>query len=226
MNTPYRCLATDAPQIADWLKNRGGILLWPSVNLSNLHTSWSTPAHDSDGKPVGKPNWQAAREPGRHITDPADVEVSTPKEVERLKIKLRVSSSGLYIKLTDASAEKLRARKEYWREKTGASVFHTFAHEREGLSDTAIIWADTAVVPLTEWLKANPVKIIECGGCSHWHRVDYHGDCRNDAERFADPEDAAKRLGRPVVEVDAAGTVHPDLFLESQKEKPQPKKEP
>ena len=42
-------------------------------------------------------------------------------------------------------------------------------------------------------------KIIECGCCSCWHRVDFHGDCRQDDERFASPEQAANRLKRDVL---------------------------
>ena len=51
---------------------------------------------------------------------------------------------------------------------------------------------------------ANPlaVNIVECGCCGHYHRADWHGDCRADSERFADAEDAEKRLGKPVVEID------------------------
>ena len=28
------------------------------------------------------------------------------------------------------------------------------------------------------------VEYMECGCCGHWHRSNYWGDCRNDAERF------------------------------------------
>ena len=28
------------------------------------------------------------------------------------------------------------------------------------------------------------IKYLECGCCEHYHREDYYGDCRNDAERF------------------------------------------
>lgn len=27
---------------------------------------------------------------------------------------------------------------------------------------------------------------IECGCCGAYHRTDFHGDCREDSERFAD----------------------------------------
>lgn len=47
----------------------------------------------------------------------------------------------------------------------------------------------------------NAVKVVECGSCSSMHRLDFHGDCRDDRERFADPEDAEAKLGVPVVEV-------------------------
>ena len=46
--------------------------------------------------------------------------------------------------------------------------------------------------------------VFPCGCCDSYHRLDYHGDCRNDAERFADLDDAYNRLGCPVVEVEEA----------------------
>lgn len=50
------------------------------------------------------------------------------------------------------------------------------------------------------------IKIIECGCCSQYHRLNYFGDCRNDDERFADPEDFEARWyggGYPSIEVSA-----------------------
>lgn len=52
----------------------------------------------------------------------------------------------------------------------------------------------------------NPIKIIECGSCSCYHRVNYYGDCRNDNERFADLQDAANHLQKPVIETFADGS--------------------
>lgn len=57
------------------------------------------------------------------------------------------------------------------------------------------------------------VKIIECGCCCQYHRTDFHGDCRNDAERFADAEDAETKIGKPVVEVDTEAPFIPDVGL-------------
>jgi hypothetical protein len=28
-------------------------------------------------------------------------------------------------------------------------------------------------------------RFLECGSCGEYHRENYHGDCRNDAERFS-----------------------------------------
>lgn len=33
--------------------------------------------------------------------------------------------------------------------------------------------------------RLNPPTFEECGCCGHYHRPDYFGDCRNDAQRFS-----------------------------------------
>lgn len=87
--------------IKPWLERDGVILLWRSINLSNPSGWWLTPLGAS------KPNWQAGNEP-EHLL-PADLEVVTYKEVKRIRIHTRVSSSGLSLKLTDFSANRLNA---------------------------------------------------------------------------------------------------------------------
>jgi hypothetical protein len=47
-----------------------------------------------------------------------------------------------------------------------------------------------------------PIPVVYCGCCSGYHRTAFMGDCRVDAERFADYDDAARRLGKPVIDVD------------------------
>lgn len=39
--------------------------------------------------------------------------------------------------------------------------------------------------------------IYECGCCSHYHPWNWNGDCREDANRFADEYDYAERKGIP-----------------------------
>ena len=55
-------------------------------------------------------------------------------------------------------------------------------------------------------VKTPPAQIIECGCCGSFHREAYHGDCRNDAERFADPQESANRLGCETVQAFEDGT--------------------
>lgn len=45
------------------------------------------------------------------------------------------------------------------------------------------------------------IEIVQCGSCDSYHRHEFHGDCRQDDERFASLGDAATRLGKPVNEV-------------------------
>ena len=47
-----------------------------------------------------------------------------------------------------------------------------------------------------------PLRIVECGCCGSYHKTDYSGDCRNDAERFASEDEALERLGVVKVEVE------------------------
>ena len=37
-----------------------------------------------------------------------------------------------------------------------------------------------------------PERFAECGSCGAYHRADYWGDCRNDAERFDVPPEGAE----------------------------------
>lgn len=37
--------------------------------------------------------------------------------------------------------------------------------------------------------------LIACGGCGGWHLEDFEGDCREDSERYAGPEDFEERMG-------------------------------
>ena len=45
-------------------------------------------------------------------------------------------------------------------------------------------------------------RIVECGVCGGYHRVEYGGDCRNDDERFDDEDEALERLDVDSIEVE------------------------
>ena len=103
----HEVMIEDSPKIREWFATRGGIAVWPSVNLSNPGASWTTPRLALDGTPTTKPTWQAGNTP-HEITDPADVVVVTAREVRRFHVAVRIGSQGMSLKLTDASTARVR----------------------------------------------------------------------------------------------------------------------
>jgi hypothetical protein len=139
----------NAPVISKWMLERGGISVWSSINLSNPGASWTTPAHNEDGTPAGKPSWQAASEPSLTITDPDKVGVITPIELQRFHISVR--RGELSLKLTDASSDKLRKRLAHWRERRAdGNVTYRFDY---GNQEAVILGADK-IISLSEWRKS------------------------------------------------------------------------
>ena len=43
--------------------------------------------------------------------------------------------------------------------------------------------------------------LYECGICSSYHEWEWSGDCRDDANRFASPEDYEQRTGKRVGQI-------------------------
>jgi hypothetical protein len=137
-------LLVNAPRIFHWLLTRGGISVWSSINPANPAKSWTTPRLAEDGTLMKKPSWEAAEVP-RVITDPAEVLVSIDTEVKRFKISTQESSDGLYTKLTDASAERIRSEVE----KAGENSYYGFDYERQ----EAIIYQNEKLIPITEYVQ-------------------------------------------------------------------------
>src|SRR5271157_6212623 len=135
----------NAAKFADWLKNRGGIFVWESVNLANPGASWSTPAI-TDGKPTGKPTWQAGNTPVRHITDPSEVLVSRDREIKRFRFGVRMGGNGLSLKVTDGGSRKIRSEVA----KAGNGAYHVFDY----FSQQAVVMAPEKQIPLPEWLES------------------------------------------------------------------------
>ncbi len=154
--TPYVCDSQNATQIFDWLRNRGGILIWGSVNLSNPGASWTSPANDADGKPVTKPNWQCGEVPVRNIVDIKDVQVFTAKEVKRFHVALQMA--GLSAKCTDGSTRKIRSEVDKAAEKYGRVAFYRFDYSTQ----EAVIMIDDEIVSMEDWAKSKDrVEIVE-----------------------------------------------------------------
>lgn len=150
---PHLIEAANAARIYDWLKTRGGLAVWGSVNLSDPTKSWTAPLNDDNGVRKTKPRWECTTEPVRIITDPAEVMVSVPKEVDRFRVAVRMGAQGFMLKLTDASGRKLNARKEKAHAKHNTTVFHEFDYNTQ----EAVIYADTEVVPIEDYIRKNPV---------------------------------------------------------------------
>ena len=143
------CAEQNAHNMMEWLRTRGGLAVWRSVDLSDPSASWTTPVNDKDGKPFTKPTWKAESQPSRIITDAADVVVTTDKVVERFHVATRVGRNGLMVKLTDASSAKLRKKMD----KHGNTACYHFDY---GEYDNAVITVLDTTVPLIEWIEKHP----------------------------------------------------------------------
>lgn len=118
----HDCAIENADAFVDWIKNRGGVAVWNSRNLSNPGRSLSTPNKTKEGEPFPSPDWQVGSSPDLIITDPKEIEVHKDKEVKRFHVAIRQSSNGLMLKCTDASSRRIRKAVE----KAGRGAHHTF----------------------------------------------------------------------------------------------------
>lgn len=156
---PHPTTPANAHRLADWLVHRGGLVLWENHDLSNPGGSVTCPYRDAQGNVKGSPGWRYP-EPGRHIIDPAEVVVETPREVARLKVRLK--QSGMQLKLTDASSRKLRNLMA----QHGEGCWYVFASTGAGEGnpvhglmngwDEAILFVAGDLTPLPEWLAKFP----------------------------------------------------------------------
>lgn len=138
----HHCTLENAPKFLDWLKSRGGIAIWNSIDLSDFEKSWSTPAF-TDGKPTEKPSWKSASKPERVITNAAEIDVCFDKEVKRFRVAIRGASNGLSFKVTSASTQRIRAAVE----KAGEKAYYKFDYGTQ----EAVIMAPDKIVLLSEW---------------------------------------------------------------------------
>lgn len=103
----------DAPRIAGWLANRGGVAIWQSLDLSDAGARTFTPADAS------RPSWRYADKPVEIVTQASDIGVYQEKLYKAFPVSLRRSSNGMTMKLTDNSQRKLDKHMQDCREKHG-----------------------------------------------------------------------------------------------------------
>ena len=78
-----------------------------------------------------------------------------------------------------------------WVTRTGGGFSYVCDFHRRVFEATGTFWKDTETVQ-------NPdegITLYECGICDSLHPWGWDGDCREDANRFADPEEYAERKG-------------------------------
>lgn len=148
----YTVEVAHAHKVEKWLKERGGILLWGSIDLSDLGKSMVTPALDDTGHPVAKPSYQMGNTPADHITSINDVGVIEAKELKRFHVGTRVGSQGFTVKVTDGGTRRIRSEVAKAKEKHGWAWYEfDYGDERN-----AVIMVAGDTVPLTEWVEKNP----------------------------------------------------------------------
>ena len=141
------CQPEHAKQFLEWIKTRGGLALWRSINLSNPDKTWTTPAKSMDGTPMPKQSWEMANEPYRIITDPAEVEVHVPKEVKRFRVGVRMGSQGFSLKVTDGGSRRIK------REVAKAKENYSDAwYEFDYSTQEAVIMVPDSKSPLEEFV--------------------------------------------------------------------------
>lgn len=149
----HECTVDNAPKFLDWIRNRGGVAVWKSINLSNPGASWSSPANNKDGTPMEKPSWQSTNTPVI-FTNPDEIGVATDALFEAFPVALK--QNGMFLHLTDGSQRRVDKALAECEEKHGDAFF------RRGVLDidrpSMGIYYTTEIISLTEWAaKQNPV---------------------------------------------------------------------
>jgi hypothetical protein len=145
MDFQHEVVEHNADRFLEWIQKRGGVAVWESINLSNPGASWSTPAQTEDGQPMKKPTWQAANEPAKIITDPAQIAVLTVKEVKRFHVAVE-HREGFQLVVSDGGSRRIRSEVA----KAGEGAYHVFDYEAY---NNAVIMAPVGKVSLAEWAK-------------------------------------------------------------------------
>lgn len=141
----HDCQVENAPKMLDWIRTRGGVAVWTSLDLSDPGFSMSTPALTTEGQPYAKPHWKLANAPAQVITDPAQIRVITAKEVKRFHVGVRMGAQGLKLKVTDGGTRRIRAAVA----KAGDDAWYEFDYGTQ----EAVIYVPGDAVLLSDWAK-------------------------------------------------------------------------
>jgi len=140
----YRVVRPEcAEKVRSWIAERGGALVWASVDLSEPGKEILTPLKSADGSPCGKPHWKMGNNPVRRLAALSEVEVAVPLEVKRFHVGVRMGAQGLSLKVTDGGTRRIRRECE----KAGEDSWHEFDY---GSYENAVIYKPGKVIPLEE----------------------------------------------------------------------------
>ena len=145
-----------AGRISEWMRSRGGVLVWKSTKGRGPVT---TPVKGPSGFDVRQPD-DTAPEPLR-LTDPDEVGVWDSVEVKRFHVATRLGSQGFLVKVTDGGSRRIRSETCKAEVKYGdGRAWYCFDY---GDEKNAVIMADTEVVSVAEWRKRHE-KEASCPG--------------------------------------------------------------
>ena len=144
----HECTVENAAKFLDWLRNRGGVAIWESINLANAGASWSTPVLTKGGDPTTQPTWQCGNAPAKVVVDPNQIRVYAGKEVHRFKVGIRPGSQGMSMKVTDGGTRNIHRALEKYGE---GSSWYEFDYETQ----EAVIFLSEKPMPLDEYAKEN-----------------------------------------------------------------------
>ena len=134
-----------AVKVARWIESCGGVAVWGCLDLSDPSRQWFTPARLTDGTPAQCPHWSSPKTPERIVTNPAEVEVVTHRELRRIRIAIR-RGYGLQMQLTEVASARVRKALQ----EAGQGAVHVFD------GNEAIIFAEVSRTPLPLWLQEHP----------------------------------------------------------------------
>jgi hypothetical protein len=140
----YTISHRQAELIGTWLKERGGVAVWGSCNLSSRPADMLTPALDKSGVRTSSPRSDCVLD--RTITDPDDLEVAIDHEVKRFHVAVRMGSQGMSLKVTDGGTRRIRKEVA----KAGKGAYYIFAYDDW---DNAVIMAPEKVVPFIQYVE-------------------------------------------------------------------------
>ena len=130
--------------INEWIKSRGGVLVWNSISLSNPGAQLLTPYLDSEGKVrEQKPAYYTSNTP-KHVKSAEEVAVIIPKVFKRFHVAVRPGAQGFSLKVTDGGTRRIHS----YLEKAGEGSWYEFDYCNY---DNCIIYQKEREMPLSEY---------------------------------------------------------------------------